>query len=356
MLNTLEKILDDEVRPQTYLPNFRANHVVFIVILLAELLALVLTLTVSTHEDEFWTNLAQLSFLIQWIALGTLVVLGCFRDWIARFPVPWATLAAFVLAQLVTLGFSLLALWLLDGHDFKFQLSLLHSPFILRNLAISSIVSLMALRYFYIQHQWQKKIETEAQARFQALQARIRPHFLFNSLNTIASLITTQPQHAEQAIVDLSELFRSTLDQRGTITLQEELAITRHYLSLEQLRLGERLYISWELDDHLPLHKPIPALILQPLVENAVYHGIQNLPEGGQVTITIKVHNRAIEFAISNPIPQVPNQKPQPGHHLAQNNVQQRLRLAYGETSTLHIKTTGNQYYVMFRIPMEILS
>lgn len=256
MLNTLEKTLDNEVRLQTFLPNFRANHVVFIVILLAELLALVLTLTVSTHQDEFWTNLAQLSSLIQWIALGTLAVLGCFRDWIARFPIPWATFAAFVLAQLVTIGFSLLALWILDGHHFEFQLNLLHSPFVLRNLAISSIVSLMALRYFYIQYQWQKNIETEAQARFQALQARIRPDFLFNSLNTIASLITTQPQHAEQAIVDLSELFRSTLDQRETITLQEELAITRHYLSLEQLRLGDRLHIHWQLDDHLPLHKP----------------------------------------------------------------------------------------------------
>jgi two-component system sensor histidine kinase AlgZ len=356
MFNTLEKTLDNGVRLQTFLPNFRANHVVFIVILMAELLALVLTLTVSTHENEFWTNLAQLSFLIQWIALSTLAVLGCFRDWMARFPVPLATLAAFVLAQLVTLGFSLLAFWILDGDYFKFQLSLLYSPFILRNLAISSIVSLMALRYFYIQHQWQNTIEAQAQARFQALQARIRPHFLFNSLNTIASLITTQPQHAEQAIVDLSELFRSTLDQRGTITLQEELAITRHYLSLEHLRLGDRLQVKWQLDDNLPLYKLIPALILQPLVENAVYHGIQCLPEGGQVTITAKLNNRNLEFVIVNPLPQGPSLKPQLGHHLAQDNVQQRLRFAYGETSRFRIQNTGNQYRVMFTIPKEILS
>jgi two-component system sensor histidine kinase AlgZ len=179
---------------------------------------------------------------------------------------------------------------------------------------------------------------------------------LFNSLNTIASLITTQPQHAEQAIVDLSELFRSTLDQRGTITLQEELAITRHYLSLEQLRLGDRLYIHWELDNALPLYKPIPALILQPLVENAVYHGIQNLPEGGQVTIAVKVHSHTLEFVISNPFPQITNQKPQSGHHLAQDNVRQRLRLAYGESSILHIQTTDNQYRVRFGIPLDMPS
>jgi two-component system sensor histidine kinase AlgZ len=353
MLNILEKTLANGASLETFLPNFRANHVVFIVILTAELLALVLTLTVSKRKVDFWINLAQLSFLIQWIALGTLAVLGCFRDWIARFSVPLATLAAFVLAQLVTLGFSLIALWILDGHYFKFELSLLHSPFIMRNLAISSIVSLMALRYFYIQFYWQKNIEAEAQARFQALQARIRPHFLFNSLNTIASLIPTQPQHAEQAIIDLSELFRSTLDQRGTITLQEELAITQHYLSLEHLRLGDRLQINWELDNNLPLYKPIPALILQPLVENAVYHGIQNLPKGGQIIIMVKSHNRNLEFAIINPLPQELNVKPQPGHQLAQNNVQQRLRLAYGETSMLHIQTIGNQYRVMFKIPKE---
>jgi two-component system sensor histidine kinase AlgZ len=213
----------------------------------------------------------------------------------------------------------------------------------------------MALRYFYIQHHWQKHIEAEAEARFQALQARIRPHFLFKCLNTIASLVTTQPLHAEQAIVDLSELFRSTLEQRGTITLQEELVITQHYLSLEHLRLGDRLQIYWELDDDLPLSMPIPALILQPLVENAVYHGIQNLPKGGQVTIKVKVHNRVLEFVITNPLLQAPNLISPSGHHLAQDNVQQRLQLAYGETSTLSIHNTGNQYRVMFKIPMEIL-
>lgn len=355
MSNSLEKTLENGVSLETFLPNFRANHVVFIVILMAELLAIVLTLTVSSRKVDFWINLAQLSFLIQWIALGTLAVLGSFREWLARFPVPLATLAAFVLAQLVTLGFSLLALWLLNGDYFEFQLSLLHSSFVLRNLAISSIVSLMALRYFYIQYQWQRNIKAEAQARFQALQARIRPHFLFNSLNTIASLIPTQPQHAEQAIVDLSELFRSTLEQRGTITLQEELAVTQHYLSLEHLRLGDRLRVHWELDDGLPLCKSIPALILQPLVENAVYHGIQNLPDGGQVTIKIKVCNHTLEFVIVNPLPQAPDLKFQPGHQLAQDNVQQRLRLAYGETSTLHIQTTGHQYCVMFKIPKEVL-
>lgn len=351
MLNTLEKTLYQEASLGTFLPNFRANRVVFMVVLVAELLALVLTLTVSTHKDEFWLNLAQLSFLIQWIALGTTAVLGCFRDWIARFSIPLATVAAFGLAQLVTLGFSLLALWVWNGHYSEFTLSQLHSPFVLRNLAISSIVSLMALRYFYIQYQWQRNVEAETRARLQALQARIRPHFLFNSLNTIASLIPTQPQHAEQAIVDLSELFRSTLERRETITVQEELAVTRHYLSLESLRLGDRLQVQWELADHLPLHQPVPALILQPLVENAVYHGIQNLPEGGQIVISARVGSRGIEFAVSNPLPGRADLISKPGHRMAQENVKQRLQLAYDERSTLRIQTTGNQYRVIFNIP-----
>ena len=121
----------------------------------------------------------------------------------------------------------------------------------------------------------------------QALQARIRPHFLFNSMNTIASLTHDQPDLAEQAIENLSDLFRASLAAEASISLQQELELTRSYIDLESLRLGERLEVNW----HLPEREPslnLPALTLQPLVENAIYHGIEPLSSGGSIDILIE--------------------------------------------------------------------
>lgn len=354
MLNILAKTPDNAADgPQSFLPDFRLNKAVFLLVLMAELLALVLTLMVSHSEDEFWLNLAQLSFLIQWIALGTAAVLTYFRGWILQFSLPWATVAAFGLAQLVTLTFSLLALWVLDNDRFQLSLSLLLTPFVLRNLAISSIMCLMVFRYFYVHHQWQSNVKAEANARFQALQARIRPHFLFNSLNTIASLIVTRPEHAEQAIIDLSELFRATLENKGKISLREELAISRHYLEIERLRLGERLQVVWQLDENLPLDLPVPALILQPLVENAVYHGIQTLTKGGEVKIIGSVTHQEVELGVTNPLALVPQPFTRTGQGMAQTNVQQRLQLAYGPASHFKIQQTPESYWVTLTIPKD---
>lgn len=354
MLNNLVKASHKPTdEQQGFLPDFRLNKTVFLLVLMAELLALVLTLTVSQSEDAFWLNLAQLSFLIQWIALGTAAVLTCFRGWIIQLTVPWATLAAFGLAQLVTLIFSLLALWVLDSHHFQLNLSLLLTPFVLRNLAISSIVCLMALRYFYIHYQWQSNVKAEANARLQALQARIRPHFLFNSLNTIASLIMTRPDHAEEAILDLSELFRATLEPKGTISLREELALSRRYLDIEHLRLGKRLRVIWQLDEHLPVDLPIPALILQPLVENAVYHGIQTLTCGGTIQISARATHTSVELSVTNPLARLSQLPARTGQRMAQTNVQQRLRLAYGPESRFKIQQTPESYRVTLTIPKD---
>ena len=151
----------------------------------------------------------------------------------------------------------------------------------LQNLAVCAIATGLALRYFYVTHQWQANVEAEAQSRVRALQARIRPHFLFNSMNTIASLTRSNPKVAEQAIADLSDLFRASLrEHRERIPLAHEIEIARAYERVERLRLGERLQVDWQVDG-LPMDAKVPALILQPLLENAVYHGIEPLDQGG---------------------------------------------------------------------------
>ena len=125
-------------------------------------------------------------------------------------------------------------------------------------------MSALLLRYFYLQSQWRRQQQAELRARIESLQARIRPHFLFNSLNSIASLVAIDPYKAEQAVLDLSDLFRASLAKPGTlVSWAEELELAKRYLSIEQYRLGERLQLDWQVDE-VPDDLPIPQLTLQP--------------------------------------------------------------------------------------------
>lgn len=338
-----------------FLPNFCANRIVFLTILIVELLAFVLALADSHAWDDFWPQLALTSLFMQWVALGIAAVLCRGRRWLARLSSAATTLAAFSIAQTITLLCSLPALWLAANAGLGPSLgsnpaTLL--PVIARHQAISGIITLLALRYFYVQHQWQQQIEAEARARLQALQARIHPHFLFNTLNAIAGLIPGRPDQAEQAVLDLADLLRSALADRASIPLSEELALTRRYLAIERLRMGERLRVDWCLDDELPLDIVLPPLLLQPLVENAVRHGIQQLPDGGTLRIQIEKQARDLRFTIANPRP-VSSAATEPGQRLAQNNVRQRLQLAYETGDPLAIVATPDHYQVSFAIPLD---
>lgn len=332
-----------------FLPDFFANRTVFLTILLAELFAFVLTLAKPDQSTQFWLNLAQTSLAVLWITLVSAAVLSYWRHWINRSNATFTTLAALCVTESVTLLFSVLSSWYIAPYldpDLPADAPYL---FIARNLAIAGIVTLIVLRYFYIQHQWQQNVEAEAHARLQALQARIHPHFLFNTLNTIASLIRSQPDQAEQAVLDLADLLRSALTDRVSASLAEELELTRRYLAIERLRMGERLQVDWQLDADLPLDTPLPPLLLQPLAENAIRHGIQRLPMGGTLTIQIERQPRFLSIAITNPCAPTPGV---PGHGTAQSNIRQRLQLAYGIPDLLHINATPDRYQARMSIPL----
>lgn len=336
-----------------FLPDFCDNRTVFLIVLIVELLAFMLALTQSRTLESFWTELALASLFMQWVALMAAMVLCHCRRWLAGWRPPIVTLITFGVAQLITLFCSLLALWLATdaglGPNPPAGL-----PVIVGNQAISGIITLMALRYFYIQHQWKQQVQAEARTRLQALQARIHPHFLFNTLNTIASLIRGQPDQAELAVLDLADLLRFALGQRETITLREELELTRHYLAIEGLRLGDRLRVDWRLDSDLPLDLPLPALLLQPLVENAIHHGIQRLPEGGVLTIRIERQARNLQITVVNPHPGVDNLPHGAGQRLAQDNIRQRLQLAYETLDPLTIVEAPDHYQVTFSLPLPV--
>ena len=222
-------------------------------------------------------------------------------------------------------------------------------PFVLRNVGIGFVIIAVALRYFYVTHQWRRNIEMRAAARVHALQARIRPHFLFNSMNTIASLTRSDPVLAEQAVQDLADLFRASLsDQRQTITLQEELEVARTYQRIEQLRLGPRLRVSWDVE-RLPRDARVPGLLLQPLLENAIYHGIEPRPEGGTVGIVGELAGELITVVVRNPVAE--HQSEREGNRLALANIRERLALLYGELALVKAGRFGDEYIVTLRFP-----
>ena len=215
-------------------------------------------------------------------------------------------------------------------------ISLEHADFLIRTLGISAIVGALVLRYFYVQHHWKLRTESEAQARLEALQARIRPHFLFNCMNTIASLTRTDPRAAERAVEDLADLFRANIGAvRNLATFDEEFELVRGYLNIETLRLGSRLNTVWELDT-IPDSARILLLTLQPLVENPISHGIELLPEGGTIEITAKCEDGRIRISITNPVSDTTNRQ-QSGNRLAQDNVAQRLLAHFGSRSGMEI-------------------
>jgi len=337
------------LQDRSFLPNFCTNQVTFLTVVLGESFAFILTL--AKLEADFWSELALTSLFVQWATLSSALLLCCCHRWLNQCGTITTIITTLALTETVTLIFSVLGNWFL-GPYFKSD-PLVISPYTatVRNLAIAGIITLIALRYFYIQHQWQRNIEAEARARLQALQARIHPHFLFNTLNTIASLIRSQPDPAEQAVLDLADLLRSALTDRVSASLAEEIELTRRYLAIERLRIGERLQVDWRLDDGLPLDTPLPPLLLQPLVENAIRHGIQRLPAGGILAIHVERQTRALHVTITNPRPPEPAK---PGHGTAQANIRQRLQLAYALPDLLCISETPDHYQARITIPLMV--
>jgi two-component system, LytTR family, sensor histidine kinase AlgZ len=209
----------------------------------------------------------------------------------------------------------------------------------LSNLLTSAILAGIALRYLYLQQQLRSQQQAELHARIQALQSRIRPHFLFNSMNSIASLIGSDPDLAERVIEDLAELFRASLAEPTLIPIAREVTLCRRYLEIEQLRMGKRLTVDWQVSEFSDAVK-IPSLMLQPLVENAIFHGVEPMPQGGTVSIKISQANNQLMIAITNPYPLVkktPAQTPsQDRHnHMALDNIRHRLQVHYGDAARL---------------------
>lgn len=336
-----------------FLPDFCDVRVIFMLVLIVELVAIVLAMAIPSSTDQFWNHLAFISMMMQWIALLNAALLCASRGWMNRLGGVLTMFASFTVMMTVSLCFSLAILKLKTWMGLDDLTSPLGEHFLLRIMIISAAIYAVVLRYFYIQQQWKLNLNAQSKAEIQALKARIRPHFLFNSMNTIASLISIKPEQAEKAIEDLADLFRASLKEQNIHTLKDEIDVTRSYLDIEKLRLDDRLQVSWDIDNSL-LEEEIPALSLQPLAENAIYHGIEPLPDGGTIHLSAQRQGDSLIIAVSNPSP-VGSTVHTSGNQMAQENIRQRLELAYGNKARFNINATKQEYTVSLEIPVTIL-
>jgi two-component system sensor histidine kinase AlgZ len=337
----------------TFLPDMCSIRALFGVVIIGELLAITLSLLAKGTGPGALDYLSLMSLFIQWIGMSAAAVLCWSRRLIGRLPDALAAAISYLLILLVVYLISEIAWWIINPLSAGVPLIRLErGDFLLRTLGISAIAAALVLRYFFVQHQWKMRIVSEAEARLEALQARIRPHFLFNCMNTIASLTRSDARAAEHAIEDLSDLFRASMAESRTLaTLDEEFELVRGYLNLEAQRLGQRLQTQWDLGE-LPSTARIPPLTLQPLVENAIYHGIEPLREGGVIAIAAHALNGRIDISVINPVPAATSPH-QHGNRLAQENVRQRLRAQFGRRGGLEIRADDGTYCVTVTVPTE---
>lgn len=340
--------------PQALIPNFCAGESVWLMVMVMELMAVVLTLITGERGRAAMELLLVLSLYLQWMGISSAIVLCTARRVMRGASVGMVFFTCWGLLVLVTTIIADGAWWLSRVIPLGEPIGETQQVFVLRNVAISAILSLLLLRYFWGRAQLQAQVKADAETRYLALQARIRPHFLFNSLNSIASLIMTKPEQAEEMVLDLSELFRASLSKRNTLVkVSEEVEFVKTYMRIETVRLGDKLWVNWELSKDA-LDARIPLLILQPLVENAVHHGVSRLKARGGITVAVHREGQKLAIDVENPVP--PDDAPKrESTGVALENISQRLKLIYGDaaelTQGLARTENGSVYRASIKVP-----
>ena len=331
-----------------YLPDFCNADVFLRTLLVIELIAIVFAL-VSYKSSSFYVHIALISVFMLWVGLCVSAIL-C---WVYRHGWMKTALSTSLISIGVTLVMTILITLL--GVSLESMINISNSSqgvayLLVRNAAVSVILVGLALRYFYLEYESKLILEVQAQARLQALQARIRPHFLFNSMNTIASLTHDEPDLAEQSIENLSDLFRASLAAESSVSLQQELELTRSYIELESLRLGDRLQVNWSVPSPTP-QISLPALTLQPLVENAIYHGVEPIYDGGAIDIRVEAVSDGIEIIIANPVLEDRSLQHREGNQMAVDNIRERLHIAFGGEASMKLSEVDELFTVTLKFP-----
>ncbi len=326
-------------------PNLCAPGALLVHLLVATLVALLLAAGRLDSPVDFWPIFGLTLLFVVWVTFLSLALLCQLQRsrWLdSRAGLSLSIILVFTLISLLTSLAVVVYLPLSDSHWF-----------VLRNTLLAGVLSLVLVRFLVLQADWKRQVAAESAARLDALQARIQPHFLFNALNTITELVHSRPEQAEEALLDLSDLLRTGLRTEARHTLQEEFELVRGYLRIEKLRLGERLGVDWSMDESVDLTTRVPALLVQPLIENAVLHGIAPRPEGGLLSIRLESarFSRA-RIIVENPLPS-PDQPQRQGNRTALENIRQRLALAYEEGASLKTEKTDSMFRAVLTLPLK---
>lgn len=327
------------MRQRLRMPNFKNLGVIFRALLLVNASLLIVAFAHGRNLSEFLSLTLQYSSVTQPILFLSVLWIYFAMPYLARLPYVFATVLAYAMTLLSTF-----LVWQLFGKTIWLNVS----PELLKMLVLASMLFLLVFYYFFLLNKAYAPAIQEA--RIQALQARIQPHFLFNSINTVLSLIRQQPKQAETALEDMADLFRVLMaDQRDLVPLSREVSLSKQYLTLEKLRLEDRLQVEWRVAEDCN-NALIPALILQPLLENAVYHGIEPTVDGGKVCVEISKQAQYLHIAVTNP--RTPNNRQQQGNKMALANIKERLLLYFDLEATLETKQTDTFYKVRIQIPL----
>ena len=326
------------------LPNFRNLGVLLRTLLLGNALALLGAILQATGWRDMLPQIMQGTTLLAPIMLSSLLLLWFMQPALNRLRYWRGVWAVNILVGTVTLLVYYMgrALYMPDpGVNPYFDL--------LRSEFIGVFMCTLLLMYFRLRARVLSRAVEDA--RLQVLRARIRPHFLYNSINAVLGILRASPKRAETALEDMADLFRVAMaDEKDMVPLQREIQLCRQYLALEQLRMGDRLCVNWQIQD-MPEDALVPALLLQPLLENAVYHGIEPLVEGGCIDVMLRRQGSALKIAVHNPCAQHGETKKHDGNKIALQNIRERLALLFDAEASYHILTGDDFYRVEISLP-----
>lgn len=328
--------------PPDVLPNFRNLGVMLRILLLVNGIALPAALL----QAQGWTDLAvqmmQIATLLTPVMLTCVLLLSSIQSWLERIPYWYGVLTVNLIAGSITVLVYFFGSELyqpMQGTGFDFQL--------MRCLLLSILLCSLLLMYFRLRAQILSPALLDA--RLQVLRARIRPHFLYNTINAVLGVVRTQPRLAETALEDMADLFRMAMaDEQDLVPLQREVRLCRQYLALEQLRMGERLSVDWQIQE-MPDDVQIPAFLLQPLLENAVYHGIESLIEGGCIQVLLRRMGESLQIVVDNPC--MSEALTHAGNRIALQNIRERLALLFDAEASYQVNTGKNHYRVEITLP-----
>jgi two-component system, LytTR family, sensor histidine kinase AlgZ len=319
------------------LPDFRNLGIVLRILLIVNLCAICVAIVRASTLRSAWYELLDICVLLQPLMLSTLIVLIFLSRALSRLPYFVGAAGVIALVLALSVSFSLLL----------FGINRESTAAMLRHIVLAPLLIGTMLAYFDLRARALSPAIVEA--RLQALHARIRPHFLYNSLNTVLSLIRQQPKRAETALENLADMFRIVMaENRELSPIGREVELCRQYLELEQLRLGERLRVTWCIDS-MPPDALVPPLMLQPLLENAVYHGIEPRVEPGEITIDIHAARGEVHAILRNP--HSAGAVRQGGNKMALNNIRERLQLHFDAEGTLETHVGVDTYEVHVTVP-----